>query len=168
MTIYNLSPSALTFSWDGCKRCFYLKVKHNIGYSGLFPGMFGKMGDLTSNYYLDKPSSEISLELPAGIVKFREKWVKSVPIRFPGTTSQCVIKGRFDAIIAFDDGSYGIIDYKTYNASEEKAAFYKRQLWPTHMLWKTRLPVHSLYHPSPVLVFLSLPQTALKRFQMEH
>ena len=128
MTIYNLSPSDLTFLWDGCKRCFYLKVKHNIVYRGPFPGMFGKMGDLTSNYYLDKPSSEISPKLPAGIVKFREKWVKSIPISFPDSSTQCVIKGRFDAIIAFNDGSYGIIDYKTSDASEEKAAFYSRQL----------------------------------------
>jgi hypothetical protein len=66
--------------------------------------------------------------LPAGIVKFREKWVKSVPISFPDISSQCVLKGRFDAIMAFDDGSYGIIDFKTSDASEEKAAFYSRQL----------------------------------------
>jgi len=128
MTIYTLSPSDLTFLWDGCKRCFYLKVKHNIVYRGPFPGMFGKMGDLTSNYYLGKPASEISSELPAGIVKLREKWVKSVPISFPDTSSQCILKGRFDAILAFEDGSYGIIDYKTSDASEEKAAFYSRQL----------------------------------------
>ncbi len=128
MPTFNLSPSDLTFLWDGCKRCFYLKVKHNIVYRGPFPGMFGKMGDLTSNYYLGKPSSEISPKLPAGVVKYREKWVKSLPITFPDTTSQCVIKGRFDAIIAFEDGSYGIIDYKTSDASEEKAAFYSRQL----------------------------------------
>ncbi len=128
MTIYKLSPSDLTFLWDGCKRCFYLKVKHNIVYRGPFPGMFGKMGDLTSHYYLDKPASEISPDLPAGVVKFREKWVKSVPISFPETASQCIIKGRFDAIMAFEDGSYGIIDYKTSDASEEKAAFYSRQL----------------------------------------
>jgi hypothetical protein len=128
MTVYNLSPSDLTFLWDGCKRCFYLKVKHNIVYRGSFPGMFGKMGDLTSNYFLDKPASEISPDLPAGIVKYREKWVKSIPISFPGTSAQCVIKGRFDAIMAFEDGSYGIIDYKTSDASEEKAAFYSRQL----------------------------------------
>ena len=128
MTVYTLSPSDLTFLWDGCKRCFYLKVKHNIVYRGPFPGMFGKMGDLTSNFYLDKPNREISPGLPAGIVKYREKWVKSIPISFPGTSAQCVIKGRFDAIMAFEDGSYGIIDYKTSDASEEKAAFYSRQL----------------------------------------
>ena len=128
MTIFTLSPSDLTFLWDGCKKCFYLKVKHNIVYRGPFPGMFGRMGDLTSNYYLDKPASALSPELPAGIVKYREKWVKSVPISFPGTTTQFVIKGRFDAIMAFEDGSYGIVDYKTSEASEEKAAFYSRQL----------------------------------------
>jgi len=128
MTIYNLSPSDLTFLWDECKRCFYLKVKYKILFRGPFPGMFGKMGDLTSNFYLDKPSSEISPELPAGFVKFREKWVKSAPISFPDTTTQCIIKGRFDAIMAFEDGSYGIIDYKTSDASKEKAAFYSRQL----------------------------------------
>jgi len=128
MTVYNLSPSDLTFLWDGCKRCFYLKVKYNIIYRGPFPGMFGRMGDLTSNYYLNKPSSELSPELPKGIVKYREKWVKSVPISFSDTFTQCVIKGRFDAIMAFEDGTYGIIDYKTSDASEEKAAFYSRQL----------------------------------------
>jgi hypothetical protein len=128
MTIYNISPSDLTFNWDGCKRCFYLKVKHNIVYRGVFPGMFTKMGDLTSNFYLGKPASDISPHLPAGTVKLREKWVKSVPINFPGTSSQVVIRGRFDALMAFDDGAYGIIDYKTSEASAEKTAFYSRQL----------------------------------------
>jgi len=128
MTIYNLSPSDLTFLWDGCKHCFYQKVKHNIVFRGPFPGMFGKMGNLTSNYYLDKSSKELSPDLPVGVVKFREKWVKSAPISFPDTGSQCTIRGRFDAIMAFEDGSYGIIDYKTSEASEEEAAFYSRQL----------------------------------------
>jgi len=128
MTIYNLSPSDLTFLWDGCKKCFYLKVKHNIGYRGPFPSMFSRMGDLTSNYYLDRLSNEISPELPSGSVKFREKWVKSVPISFPDTSTQCILKGRFDAIMSFEDGSYGIIDYKTSDVSGEKAAFYSRQL----------------------------------------
>jgi hypothetical protein len=128
MTIYTISPSDLTYTWDGCKRCFYLKVKKNILYRGPFPGMFGRMGNLTSNYYLNKPAREISPTLPAGIVKYREKWVKSSPIDFPGTSSQCVLRGRFDAAIAFEDGTYGIIDYKTSDATEEQAAFYSRQL----------------------------------------
>ena len=154
MTIYNLSPSDLTFLWDGCKRCFYLKVKHNLVYRGPFPGMFGKMGDLTSNYYLDKPSSELSPTLPAGVVKYREKWVKSVPISFADTSGQCIIKGRFDAIMEFEDGSYGIIDYKTSDASEEKAAFYSRQL---------SAYAYALENPAPGALSLS-PITRLGLF----
>jgi hypothetical protein len=154
MTTYNLSPSDLTFLWDECKRCFYLKVKHNIGYKGPFPGMFGRMGNLTSNYYLDKPSSELSPALPAGVVEYREKWVKSVPISFPELTAQCIIKGRFDAIMAFEDGSYGIIDYKTLDASEEKAAFYSRQL---------SAYAYALENPAPGALSLS-PITRLGLF----
>ena len=154
MATYTISPSDLTFAWDGCKRCFYLKVKHKIAYRGPFPGMFGKMGDLTSNFYLGKPSSEISPHLPGGIVTLREKWVKSAPISFTDTASQCVIRGRFDSIIAFEDGSYGIIDYKTSDASEEKAAFYSRQL---------SAYAYALEYPAPGALSLS-PITHLGLF----
>ena len=154
MTIYNLSPSDLTFSWDGCKRCFYLKVKYNIVYRGIFPGMFGKMGNLTSNYYLNKSAGEISPTLPPGTVMLREKWVKSLPIRFPGLSSQCILKGRFDAIISFEDGSFGVIDYKTSDATEEKAAFYSRQL---------SAYAHALENPAPGALSIS-PITRLGLF----
>jgi hypothetical protein len=154
MATYNLSPSDLTFSWDGCKRCFYLKVKYNITYKGPFPGMFSRMGALTSNYYTDKPSSEISPSLPAGTVTLREKWVKSIPISFPDVEGKCIIKGRFDAIMAFEDGTYGIIDYKTSDASEEKASFYSRQL---------SAYAYALENPAPGALALS-PITRLGLF----
>jgi hypothetical protein len=154
MTIYTISPSDLTFQWDGCKRCFYLKVKKNILYRGPFPGMFGRMGDLTSNYYLDKPAWEISPTLPAGVVSYREKWVKSSPITFPHTDSQCILRGRFDAAIAFDNGTYGIIDYKTSDATEEQAAFYSRQL---------SAYAYALENPAPGALYLS-PITRLGLF----
>jgi hypothetical protein len=128
MTIYKLSPSDLTFAWDECKYCFYMKVKHNIVVRGPFPSIFGKMANLTSEFYMDKPASEISKSLPPGMVKYREKFVKSAPITIPGARSQCYISGRFDAVIEFEDGSYGIVDYKTSEAKDEHVAFYSRQL----------------------------------------
>jgi hypothetical protein len=128
MSLYKLSPSDLTFTWDECKYCFYLKVKHNIVLRGVFPGMFGKMANMTSEFYLGKPAGEISSSLPAGILKFRERFVKSTPISVPGAVSQCYINGRFDAVIEFDDGTYGIVDYKTSDPRVEHAAFYSRQL----------------------------------------
>ena len=128
MTTYKLSPSSLTFDWDGCKFCFYMQVKHNIRMGSIFPGIFTKMANLTSGFYLGKPTSEISPSLPPGVVKMREGYVTSAPIAIPGAASQCYIKGRFDALLEFDDGSYGLVDYKTSDARDEHAAFYSRQL----------------------------------------
>ena len=128
MALYKLSPSDMTFSWDECKYCFYLKVKHGIVLRTAFPGMFGKMANLTSEFYLGRPAREISPDLPPGVVKYREKFVKSVPISIPGAASQCYLNGRFDAVIEFEDGSYGIVDYKTSEAKDEHVAFYSRQL----------------------------------------
>jgi hypothetical protein len=60
-----------------------MKVRHNIIYRGPFPVMFGTMGDLTSRFYLDKPASVLSPNLPVGIVKYKEKWVKSTTELYP-------------------------------------------------------------------------------------
>ena len=127
-SMYKLSPSDLTFLWDGCKHCFYLKVKHKVSYSGGFPSIFGKMANLTSDFYHEQLVSSISPELPPGKLVLKEKIVKSAPIGFPGLNAQSYIYGRFDAVVEFEDGSYGVVDYKTSEAKEEHAAFYSRQL----------------------------------------
>jgi len=105
-----------------------MKVKHNVVLRGIFPGIFGKMANLTSGFYQGRPTSEISPALPPGVVRYRERFVKSAPISIPGARSHCYIHGRFDAVIEFDDGTYGIVDYKTSDAKDEHAAFYSRQL----------------------------------------
>jgi hypothetical protein len=78
-----------------------------------FSGIFTKIANLTS---------EISPDLPPGGVKLKEKFVKSAPISIPGAKSQCYINGRFEAVIEFDDGSYGIVDYKISEAKDEHAS----------------------------------------------
>lgn len=148
MSLYKLSPSDLTFTWDECKYCFYMKVKHNIVLRTAFPGMFGKMANLTSAFYMDRPAKEISEQLPSGIVKYREKYVKSAPISIPGAMSQCYINGRFDAVIEFDDGSYCIVDYKTSEAKDEHVAFYSRQL--TAYAYSLENPAPNALHLSPI------------------
>ncbi len=148
MPTYTLSPSDLTFLWDGCPRCFYLKVKHKLQYSGVFPSMFGKMGNLTSEFYAGKPASEISPNLPPGALIYKEKWVKSAPIPIPGSASEVILRGRFDAVIAFEDGSFGIVDYKTSEASDEKAAFYGRQL--SAYAYALENPAPNALHLAPI------------------
>jgi hypothetical protein len=103
-------------------------LKYNMQVKGPFPGIFTRMANLTSEFYLGRQTYEISDGLPAGIVSLREGNVKSVPISFPGIETQCYIRGRFDAVIEFENGSYGLVDYKTSEARDEHAVFYARQL----------------------------------------
>ena len=144
--MYKISPSDLTFGWDGCHYCFYMKLKYGIALKGIFPGMFGRMATMTSQFYLGKSTAEISPTLPPGRVALQERWVQSEPINLPGSESQCYIKGRFDAVIEFDDGTYGIIDYKTSEATDEQTSFYSRQL---------SAYAYALEHPAPRALSLS-------------
>ena len=127
--LFKLSPSDLTFLWDECPRCFYLKVKlgHNRPRTPM-PGIFTKIDALMKGYFQSKTTSDIYGGLPAGVVKFGEKWVQSQPISYPNHLDQCYIRGKFDTVVEFDDGSFGIVDFKTSEPKAHHVAFYGRQL----------------------------------------
>jgi hypothetical protein len=80
------------------------------------------------DYFEGRPTADIDSKLPAGKVQFGEKWVESLPAIIPEHSAQCYIKGKLDTIVAFDDGSYGVIDFKTSEPKPQHVAFYGRQL----------------------------------------
>jgi hypothetical protein len=124
-----LSPSDLTFLWDECKRCFYLKYKHNFRRPfGGMPGIFGTIDKLMKDFYMGRKTASIANELPPGVVKYGEKWVQSKVINRPDRETSCYIRGKFDTVIAFEDGSYGVIDFKTSQPKPYHIPFYSRQL----------------------------------------
>ncbi len=126
---YKLSPSDLTFGYQGCKRCFYLKVVHGISQPSIpLPSIFTQIANLLKNHYDGKHTSSLHTALPPGAVILGEKRVKSSVIQLPNHEDTCYISGRFDIVLSFDDGSYGVIDFKTGNPSKESANLYKRQL----------------------------------------
>ena len=149
---HRLAPSALTFLYEQCKRCYYLNVVHGIAPPSIaLPGVFSKIAGLLKNHYDGKRTSELHPDLPPGVVKYAEKQVKSRTIRFPGCNSSCFISGRFDIVVQFDDGSYGVIDFKTGKPHESKADLYSRQLHAYS---------YALEHPAPGAMSLS-PVTKL-------
>lgn len=126
---YKLSPSLLTFGYEGCKRCFYLKLVHGISQPSIpLPSIFTQIANLLKDHYDGKHTSLLHAELPSGAVILGEKWVKSSIIQLPNHRDTCYISGRFDIVVSFDDGTYGIIDFKTGNPSHNSANLYKRQL----------------------------------------
>lgn len=129
MDAYKLSPSDLTFLWDECKCCFYLKVVRKFSRPSMpFPSIFTKIDGLMKAYYQGKPTCDLCSELPTGFVQFGEKWVQSQPIVLPGHSHACYILGKFDTVVRFEDGSYGVVDFKTSTPKPSNLAFYGRQL----------------------------------------
>src|SRR5262249_51191847 len=65
---------------------------------------------------------------------------ESAPIALPGCAAACILRGRLDNLIAFDDETYGVVDRKTCSTKDEHVALYARQL---------HAYAHCLEHPSP-------------------
>ncbi len=126
---YRLSPSDLTFLWDECPRCFYLKVKHDFRRPAVpFPAIFSTIDGLMKDFFRGQPTQALGAGLPPGQVLFASRRVQSAPIALPGHGETCVLAGFFDSLLAFDDGSYGIVDFKTAVPKAHHVAFYGRQL----------------------------------------
>jgi hypothetical protein len=149
---FRLSPSDLTFLYDGCKRCFYLKMTHGISQPSIpLPSIFSQIAGLLKNYYDGKHTGELHIALPPGVVSYGEQWVRSEIIRLPNHNATCYVNGRFDIVVSFEDATYGVIDFKTGNPNMEWKNLYGRQL---------HAYAYSLEHPAPGALALS-PVTRL-------
>ena len=136
-----LSPSDLTFLWDECPRCFYLKYLHGISRPAApFPSIFGAIDRLMKAQFAGRPASELDPSLPPGFVSVSEQWIESVPISLPGHALSCFLRGKIDAMIGFDDGSYAVVDFKTSEPKPAQIPFYSRQL---------HAYAYALEHPAP-------------------
>eukprot|EP00186_Timspurckia_oligopyrenoides_P001565 CAMPEP_0182447092 /NCGR_PEP_ID=MMETSP1172-20130603/11291_1 /TAXON_ID=708627 /ORGANISM="Timspurckia oligopyrenoides, Strain CCMP3278" /LENGTH=178 /DNA_ID=CAMNT_0024643377 /DNA_START=382 /DNA_END=918 /DNA_ORIENTATION=- len=56
-----------------------------------------------------------------------DAWVESVKLSVPNHKSKVVIKGMVDCLVAFEDGTFGIIDFKTSSVNSS-IEMYSRQL----------------------------------------
>lgn len=154
--VHKLSPSDLTFLWDECKRCFYLKVVHNFRRPSVpFPSIFGRIDILMKKFYLNKSTHQISPDLPPGVIFETGKRVESESIRSPDHDVECFIKGIFDTVLKFEDGTYAVVDFKTTPASEEHIPFYARQLQAYAYALEHAAPSHLSLKPISHLGLLS-------------
>jgi hypothetical protein len=96
--------------------------------------------------YLSHSTKKISPTLPEGKSTMAGRWVRSEPIVIDGHANTCYIQGIFDTVVSFDDGSYGVIDFKTTKPRKSHVEFYGRQL---------NAYAYALQHPAPGKPFLS-------------
>lgn len=127
--VWTLYPSDFAFLWEQCRRCFYLKAVHGIRQpSRPMASIFKRIEALQMKFYDGRPAAELSAALPGGRIRCGEKWVESDPIAFSGRRSGCILAGKLDSLIEFESGGWGVFDFKTTEARDEKAALYGRQL----------------------------------------
>jgi CRISPR/Cas system-associated exonuclease Cas4 (RecB family) len=139
MDSYKLSPSDLTFLWDECPRCFYLKVVKSLPRPSMpFPSIFSNIDSLMKRMYEGGRTEALLPEMPPGEFYLMGKWVESQSIVRGGT--EAYVKGIFDTVIRFDDGSYAVVDFKTSQPSAHHVEFYGRQL---------AAYAYALEHPAP-------------------
>ena len=128
MNSFKLSPSDLTFLWDECPRCYYLKVARGLPRPAMaFPKIFSSIDLLMKKMFEGKTTAEVLPDLPAGKVVFGGNWVQSTPIQTDANAS-CYIAGKFDSVVQFDDGGFAVIDFKTSQPNPHHVEFYGRQL----------------------------------------
>src|SRR4030065_1081804 len=95
-----LSPSDLTFLWDECPRCFYLKYIHGISRPAApFPSIFGTIDRLMKAQFAGRPASDLDSSLPPGIVTVTEQWIQADPVIFPQQTMSFFLQGELYAML---------------------------------------------------------------------
>mgnify|MGYP001619373266 CR=1 FL=1 len=136
-----LSPSDFAFLWEQCKRCFYLKVVHSIRQPSMpMAAIFKRLESLQMGFYDGKRTTDLLPDLPPGIIRCGEQTVESEPVEAEGSPPW-FIYGKIDSLIEFDDGSWGILDFKTTQISASKGELYGRQL---------HAYAHAFEHPAAV------------------
>lgn len=90
--------------------------------------LVGELSAMQENHFNDAISSQLHPEIKEGRVLDRGGWVKSIPIPYNGKSSPYAIRGKYDLLMEFQDGTYGIIDCKFQGRDSDKSDFYAPQL----------------------------------------
>eukprot|EP00178_Gracilaria_changii_P024173 TRINITY_DN728_c0_g3_i2.p1 TRINITY_DN728_c0_g3~~TRINITY_DN728_c0_g3_i2.p1 ORF type:complete len:292 (-),score=29.93 TRINITY_DN728_c0_g3_i2:1912-2787(-) len=127
---YRLAPSDFAFLWEECKRCFYLKVHGALPRPRApFPSVFSSIDLAMKRHMSGLRTDQIFPEMRPGTILCEEDdpWIEGQPIFPPGHSHSVYIRGKIDALVRFDDGTYGVIDFKTSSAASS-SSIYARQL----------------------------------------
>ena len=106
---YIINPSALSYF---CPHCEYLKQNYNLVNKSISAGITGELDGIEKNFFLGD-CRKIDKNLPKGETIDPFNIYFYTKILYDGKKRPFRIMGKGDAIIKFEDGTCGIIDYKT-------------------------------------------------------
>jgi hypothetical protein len=161
---WKLSPSDLTFLYEECRRCFWMKLVGRLPRPRApFPKVFTLLDAQTKRYFAGKRTREIAAALPPGRLIHGERAVRSGPLVVPGHQRQVLLAGRFDAAFRFDDGTFGLVDFKTAVPRDEHLGLYGRQLHAYALASESPAPGSLLLRPVTQLGLLCVEPTKMVR-----
>ena len=120
-----LSPSSLNYEDRRCDRCFAEAVNGEAWPQGPFPGIFAKLDSQQRRYFTNRSASDVDPTLPPGTLHNGGR-VQSAPHAIGGV--DFTIRGSMDALLRFDDGSVGVVDFKSSTPSPQLGDAYRPQL----------------------------------------
>lgn len=122
-----LSPSDFTFLWEKDQWAFYEKYYHQIRRPRLnMPNVLSEIDGIMKGSLEGKKLSELDPNLPAARVIMADTWVQSKPIVVGDL--ELIIRGKIDAALDFEDGTYGVVDYKASSKMSSNMLAYTNQL----------------------------------------
>ena len=126
----NIAPSSLDYKITKCLRCFYLEKKLKIAVDSYPPPVFSSFDVVQQNYFKNLNTKALSSQLPSGRIMDKTELPGKVVSKVLRDSKgrDFILGGRPDLVIEFDDKSYGIIDFKTTQLSDDKAENYRYQL----------------------------------------
>lgn len=122
-----IAPSDLTFGFSTCKRCIWIKYWFSLELKKDFP-LVKSLSTAQEELFRRAPMPSLDPSLAPGVVKQWGQWVKSKNIVINGLESQWKLRGIYDLLGHYEDGSVGIIDCKVSDSERDNGDFYAPQL----------------------------------------
>ncbi|MDP9342521.1 MAG: PD-(D/E)XK nuclease family protein [Actinomycetota bacterium] len=160
--VWKLSPSDLCFLYEECPRCFWLKVASKLPRPrGPFPGVFSLLDSQMKRHFLGTRTEQISSAIKPGVVRRGDRWVRSRPLVVPGHSTTVVLQGRYDTAFEFDDGTFGLADYKMTDPRSDRLVRYSRQLHAYALAAEIPAPGAPTLHPVTQLGLVCVQPTEM-------
>ena len=104
-----------------------MKYRKGVVHSGPFPGLVIALSSRQERWYKTRHSHEFCADLPSGVVDSTGLMINSTPIIVNGVATPFTLGGKYDFLIRYDHGTYGVIDTKIVGKGG-KSEFYWPQL----------------------------------------
>lgn len=128
-TSRRLAASDFAFLWEECKRCFWLKAAKGMTRPSMpMPSIFVRIDSAMKGFFMGRRVEEVVPTLPPGVFAHSGRVVESRPYLPARGGPGLFVRGPFDTVLAFDDGTHAVIDFKTSSQKTENVAKYARQL----------------------------------------